>query len=196
MYIWLFPLLAFAQIMTTFALLVVIPLLLHLRARTQRLTIRSLLLAALVVALLLSPAVVFILTDAELRRAASHGIYIHYSPVAFWLPAAVAVAVWSSALVLFPGLPPTGAQRWRRGFVGAAFVFLVLNLANQCSPGYCERFGFPFAYWWWSDALLIVNGQNLTGGNSMAALAANVAAFLSVSAIIAFFYRRRHLRCL
>ena len=37
-------------------------------------------------------------------------------------------------------------------------LFGVLNIVNFCSPGWCGRYGFPFAYYEWSDSVMVFNG--------------------------------------
>jgi hypothetical protein len=78
---------------------------------------------------------------------------------------------------------------WRRAFVVITFVFAILNVVNQCSPGYCGRYGFPFAYRWWSDAVLIINGTNVGAGRDPTALWLNAATYLSSALIMALIYR-------
>ena len=51
-----------------------------------------------------------------------------------------------------------------RPTVTAAFVFVVfaiLNVANLCGSSWCDRRGFPFTYRSWSDAQVVMNGENL-----------------------------------
>ena len=69
-------------------------------------------------------------------------------------------------------------------------MFTGLNVANWCSPGWCERFGFPFPYSWWSDAIIIMNGENLTAGHSLIAFLVNISLFLVVVVVLAALYRR------
>jgi hypothetical protein len=42
----------------------------------------------------------------------------------------------------------------------SAGFFVAANTLNLCSPGWCDRRGFPFEYKGWSDAQLIMNDVN------------------------------------
>jgi hypothetical protein len=74
--------------------------------------------------------------------------------------------------------------------VSATAIFALLNLANWCSPGWCERFGFPFPYSWWSDGIMIMNGVNLTAGVSRLALFGNGILLVVVLSAIVRGYRK------
>jgi hypothetical protein len=63
------------------------------------------------------------------------------------------------------------------GFFGA------LNTANFCNPGWCGRYGFPFPYFTWSDAMITWNDKppdNLNEGS----LVLNILVFFGVTALI------------
>lgn len=118
--------------------------------------------------------------------------YIHPSVVTLWSPGFVAAILLGLAHRLFPcvAVPVRVCIRYRAAFYAAAAAFGVLNVTNWCSPGWCERFGFPLPYAWWSDAVVIINGTNLTAGASIAAFAANLAAF----AVAVYAMSRRYQR--
>jgi hypothetical protein len=40
----------------------------------------------------------------------------------------------------------------------AAFIG-VFNTLNKCSPGWCGSYGFPFPFYSWSDAIVIIDGE-------------------------------------
>jgi hypothetical protein len=40
-----------------------------------------------------------------------------------------------------------------------AGLFGSMNTANFCNPGWCGRYGFPFPYYSWSDAIVVWNGE-------------------------------------
>jgi len=48
--------------------------------------------------------------------------------------------------------------------------FGVANTVNRCQPGWCGRYGFPFVYFSWSDAVAIVNGKSGTPFNAVASV--------------------------
>jgi hypothetical protein len=56
-------------------------------------------------------------------------------------------------------------RQWtdRRALLFFAWVvaFIALNVINYCSPGWCETIGFPFAWRYWSDAILTFGDRDL-----------------------------------
>jgi hypothetical protein len=63
------------------------------------------------------------------------------------------------------------------GFFGA------MNTANFCNPGWCGRYGFPFPYFTWSDAMIIWNGQPPDNLHEVS-LVLNILVFFAVTALI------------
>jgi len=122
---------------------------------------------AFVVALLASPFAV-----KSLMRNVGNARWEPPQIVA-WCPMMLSVLVVLIATALFPQ-----SAKWRAAFVATAFVDAVLNVVNTCAPGWCGRYGFPFAYWWWSDAIVVFNGKNLTSGTSSLAVVGNVLVLL------------------
>jgi hypothetical protein len=152
--------------------------------------VRGVLLGIAVVAAILSPFVVHAITAHELGRMAKLGVYIHYSPYLYLSPAFVVTLLFGISRLLFPRRGATSVFRWRLKFWVVAFAFTLLNIANWCSPGWCERFGFPFPYSWWSDAIIVMNGKNLTAGTSLVAFGANISVFFLVIAALGRAYHR------
>ncbi|HKR63377.1 MAG TPA: hypothetical protein VJZ00_06560 [Thermoanaerobaculia bacterium] len=67
--------------------------------------------------------------------------------------------------VLFGGTPAWiavhRAHRGQRTLAVLAWSGLLgaLNVANFCNPGWCGRYGLPFSYYTWSDAVIMFNGE-------------------------------------
>lgn len=102
-----------------------------------------------------------------------------------WSPMMFSVLVVLVAVALFPR-----SARWRAAFAAVAFTDAALNLVNTCNPGWCGRWGFPFAYSWWSDAMIEFNGQNLSSGTSSLAVVANVLVLLAVGYGMSLYSKR------
>lgn len=191
MYIWRFPLFAFSDVVTTAALLLVLSSVLEIRGRVRKVAIRGLFLALAVTAVALSPLLVHVIMEPALREHAAHGLYIDPSPFAYSLPAAVAVTVLFLSSLLFPSSASwRNVRAWRAAFAATSLTFLALNLANWCSPGWCERFGFPLPYAWWSDAQLVFNGTQFGSGFSLVILLMDLATFLGLAILLSKSYRR------
>lgn len=189
MSVWRWPFFSAAALLDAIVLLAVIVFALARRRRARTDVVRGLWSAAAAVAVILSPLLFLALIEPELRSYQQHGTYIHPPLWLGWAPATFDVIVLGAAAMLFP------RTKWRVAFVAIALLFAALNLANWCQPGWCGRYGFPFAYSWWSDAFVIVNGQNLSAGESSSALAANALVFAGVAAAMAVLFRlvnRRH----
>jgi hypothetical protein len=192
MYVWRFPVLSFAILVVTSGLVAVLLLLIELRARNPNSVIRGLLTSTSLLALLASPALVGTLTERELRLLAEHGVWRHYGPQVFAAPLVFAALLLVAAYALFPSREVESQPlKWRFYFLATCLGFSALNLINWCSPGWCERFGFPFPYSWWSDAVLIMNGRNITAGTSKLGLAMNIAILLVSVVLLARSFRRR-----
>ena len=191
MHVWRFPIIFFAWLSVTTVLTAALIALFEVRSRIQRPVIRGFLASAAVLALAASPFVVHLLTEKEFAFLVKHGVYKHYAWWAYLLPAVASVAIVVAGYSLFRRSQVPSATKWRIAFVGACFGFAFLNLANWCSPGWCERFGFPFPYSWWSDAIIIMNGKNLSAGASTLALAANFATFAFVVVVMVRTARRK-----
>ncbi len=174
MYVWRLPLFSFAVLATTAIVAGALATLLWVRGRSHSAAARGLLSSGAVVALLTAPFLVHALTRGSLAKAALHGVYIDPPQFIFWLPAALAVCLIVLAVLLFPA-GQASTFRYRASFVALLFLLALLNSVNFCSPGWCERFGFPFAYTWWSDAIMMVDGRNLTAGFTAIAILLNVA---------------------
>jgi hypothetical protein len=190
MYVWRIPLSLFGAFVATVSLASVWIGLASLRTRVRSMLVRAVLVSIAVTATLLSPLLVQVIARGELERMKKLGVYAHYSPHLFLAPAVLVTILFATSRLLFRR---RGAEniRWRRLlFWLTAFAFTLLNIANWCSPGWCERFGFPLSYSWRSDAIVIMNGENLTAGYSLIALVANIAVFCLAVGALAFSSRR------
>ena len=109
-----------------------------------------------------------------------------------WAPAILVSIVLVLLDRLFPSAnAPRGATlRYRAALLGTLIALGGLNITNWCSPGWCERYGFPFPYSWWSDAILIMDGRNWSAGFSALALLGNVAAAALAALVLSRAYRR------
>lgn len=165
-HVWRIPLPYFGVLVASVSLAFVWIGVASLRARVQSVLGRRILVGIGGVATLLSPLLV-------------EGI----SPQLFLAPVILVAVLFPASRLLFP--ESARVHWWRLAFWLTALAFAVLNVANWCSPGWCERFGFPFRYSWWSDA--IYDGS---AGWSLLAVFANVAVFCAVIAALAFKYRR------
>ncbi len=94
-----------------------------------------------------------------------------------WLAALMKVwyRVWYIDLPFFMLLGPSAAgvvsayvaiRRTQAGGFSRALVvtyawagfFGAINILNRCASGWCGRYGFPFLYYEWSDAVVVFNG--------------------------------------
>lgn len=188
MYVGRFPLFVAADLLATALLILCFAALEALRSRLRNEVLRGATLAVFAVALLLSPMLVHSVTDARLQEQASRGLNIHPTAVVYWIPAATILILVATSVFLFPR---TGSQSllWRSAYYGVCWIFLALNLANWCNPGWCEHYGFPFPYSWWSDAVISMNGEHQTARFSPAAIVANVACLVMVAAAMSLRFR-------
>ena len=76
-------------------------------------------------------------------------------------------------------------------------VLLFLNVRNQCQPGWCGDFGFPFVYRHFSDEIPELNGVVHGPWFSGRALAADIVICLAVVLVaygVSFVIGRRRVR--
>lgn len=194
MYVWRIPVLLFSPLITTALLLGVCAALLAWRHSVRSGHAKGILLALTIVALASSPiAVTGFINGFAARGSGIMRTYIHPATSTLWLPAVAAPAMLLLAHRLFPydGMMPKVCVRYRLAFFSTALVFALLNVVNWCSPGWCERYGFPLPYWSWSDSIVIVNGENLTADVSVVALVANVLLLALVGYAMFNTYERR-----
>ena len=193
MYVWRIPVLLFAPLVTATLLVAICAGILALRRSLSTRLGKAIMLALISIALLTSPAVVWAIIESSAERAPEMmRTYIDPSAATLWSASSVAVILLGVAHRLFPcvSVPVAVCVRYRASFFSAAFAFAVLNVTNWCNPGWCERFGFPLPYSWWSDAIIIINGRNLTAGTSIAAFVANLDALASVVYAMSRSYQR------
>lgn len=184
MYIWRLPLISFAALLAFIAVAALWEILAFCRRRCDSDVLRGVLFGAGIAGALLSPLLVHAVAAPELRHLAARGVDTHYSWVFYAAPFLAAATLFYGPRRLIQPLAP---QRHRTVavFWSTAVTFTLLNLANWCSPGWCAHFGFPFRYSWWSDAIVILNGVNLSAGTSLLALLGNVACAVAVTALAA-----------
>lgn len=189
MYVWRLPLVSFAVLATTVVLVIVLSWLFAARRRTASAVARGVLSGCGILAVLASPFLMYAITEVELRRLMRLGVFGHYGVPVFLAPAAAAIALLLLSRTLFP-LPSPAAAKWRAMFWAVSFLFALLNLLNWCSPGWCERFGFPIPYSWWSDSIGGIDQDHLTAGTSALALILNAATFLATVSVMGASFRR------
>ncbi|MEA2238605.1 MAG: hypothetical protein QOC81_3329 [Thermoanaerobaculia bacterium] len=190
MHVWRLPLENFASLLAFCAIITAWALLALYRRRAASELARGVLLGVGVVATMLSPLFVQAIVDPELSKLALRGAYIHYGPAIYAGPAIAAALLFFLSRRTIRAANPRMALA-RGVFWLTAVVLATLNLANWCNPGWCARFGFPFPYSWWSDAILIMNGVNFSEGTNPIAIIAD-AAILLLGVILlprAFFMR-------
>jgi hypothetical protein len=195
MYIWRFPYFTGVAIAISSAVLVVCTALLEIRVRVRSQIIRGICSAGVLLALFACPVLVIQAIEPALAAARAHRSYIDQGPEPGWSAAALVLLVLVSSHFLFPRRPLSSRTfRWRSAFAALVVGFVVMNAVNWCSPGWCERFGFPFPYQWWSDGIIEMNGENLTAGWSLVAAIADVVVLIAASAALVVFYRRASAR--
>ena len=191
MYVWRLPLFSFAILASTAAVVCALVVVLHLRGRTRIPIIRGIFSAIAVLTVIAGPVLTSMMIRRPLAEASRHGLYIDPPFFVFWIPAVVATLLIVAARLLFPSAAGRdGTAKYRAGFVAMLLLFALLNCANWCSPGWCERYGFPFPYSWWSDAMLVMAGKNLTAGFSRIAIFLDIAVAAAASWALAAYYRR------
>ena len=190
MYVWRIPLANFAALLAFCGVVIVWEISALLRHHTSSNLKRGLLVGVAVVAALISPFLVAVVLERELTMLASRGVYVRIGPVIYVGPAVAAGLLFAvSRLAVRTGSPSAGLAR--AVFWVTAATVATLNLSNWCSPGWCERFGFPFPYSWWSDAIVIMNGVNLTAGTSTLAVVADTAILLGAAIVMPRALHRR-----
>ena len=192
MYIWRFPFTAAANLFVLAILLPCLSALAGLRTRLTGERARLVIAAALVLCVLVSPLFVSLLFERRVEANAAileaHGqtlSRIDPAPGMNCLAAIFAAVLAPSAFAFFR------TRRARGMYLLGGWIFVALNLINACAPGWCEHFGFPFRYYWWSDALLFdETGRNLTAGFSWLAIAANAGCFALAAIALSVATRR------
>jgi len=109
---------------------------------------------ALIVALflLVAPFALEVLTAVLIGR--KHTFFYDLRAPALILPSIAVVGGWLTLRRLAPRHASVLVPLWAWcSFSGFA------NALNQCSPGWCSRYGFPFAYYAWSDAVVMFDGE-------------------------------------
>jgi hypothetical protein len=188
-YVWRFPVLLFSTFAVTAALLAVSAALLAWRGGVTSRVGRGVLLALVAAMLLASPALVSGTIDALIDQG--EGLrknYVHPSAFVLWAPALLVPAILALLHRLFP--PGGAVLRYRAACMATLVALGALNITNWCNPGWCERYGFPFPYSWFSDAILIMNGRNWTAGFSALALLGNATAAALAAVALSRAYRR------
>lgn len=183
MYIWRFPIEAFAVLLTTGVLLIATALLFALRARSRHAFVRALATTTVFLLLALSPLavdrmVLWLNTASGITR-----MYIDPDPPVAFGPAVVTVILLIVAHFAFPSNLP------RVKYCAGAFLFLTANLANTCAPGWCATYGFPIRFYWRSDEIITFNGRTPSPFHPVA-LAVDLAVFVFGTYVVARAYRR------
>ena len=186
MFFWRLPLPGAAALAVAIALMVVIPVAIHCRSIARSALARGIWDTVVVVEIIGSPGVFRMLMEPAIAEQARRGTYVDLSPISTWVPAFFAIVVLVAARLLFPLRGDDArALRWRAAFVASAIVFAILNLMNWCR-GLCARYGFPFAYLTWSDAMTTIRG-----GSHPGAIVANIVVLAGIASILSILYRRR-----
>jgi len=139
-------------------------------------------------AYLLAPAVAIVWFTA-LRRVYYRVWYLDLPLPLLLAPVSVALAAtWVVARIKSvqgsPLLPMLVTYAWSGAF-GA------LNVSNFCQPGWCGRYGFPFTYYEWSDAIMSINGVTPSPFHAEA-LNANAVILVSGGVALAAWWRHQH----
>lgn len=183
MYVWRVPLFLLAVLASTALSVTALAIALSYRARVLAL-----------IAPLAGPLLTYPLVHWLVATATRHGRYDDPPASMLWIAPVAAVLLVAMAIALFPHRQGRIALQYRFCFTVLALGFALLNCINWCAPGWCGRFGFPLTYSWFSDGILIMNGENLSAGSSSAALAINVIIAAVAAAGSAAVYRRRNSR--
>ena len=176
MYLWRFPIELAAILATTVLLLVAARQTLSLRQRASTPFARGVWDVILIVECAGSAWVAGALIRVANPTNGVGTVFIDPGPVVLVSPAIIAGTILFAARTLF-------AARWRVMFEVWALLFLALNLIDGGNLGWSSRFGFPFAYYGWSDAMVRFNGQDPSPW-SWFALAMNAITFAAVAAVI------------
>ena len=184
MSVWRFPFIHFAWLTATVGLTCLLVACVAARMRVTSHALRGLLVAVGMLAVVCTPLYVYRVAEKELTFLMKHGVYGHYRAWAFLAPVLAASFLTAGTFLLFPDRGTRSTVSSRALFLATCFAFAALNLLNWCSPGWCEKFGFPFPYSWWSDSMIWINGENLTGGMSILAGTANFAILATIVALM------------
>ena len=105
---------------------------------------------------------------AATRSAHRNGIwFVELSVVLLLVPVAVGALIgW----VAERQRPSVASARGIIVLYAWSGLFGVFNTANWCRPGWCGRYGFPLAYYSWSDAVIIWNGVSPEPFHSLGAV--------------------------
>lgn len=190
MHIWRLPLVNLAALLAFATVAIAWEVVAWLRQNARSDIARAFIVAAGIVVALLSPFIVHIVVEPELRDLAARGVFVHYGRVFYIGPAVIAALLFAVSRRTIPSGAP-GASLARMAFWSTATILATVNLANWCSPGWCERFGFPLPFSWWSDAIMVMNGVNLTAGTSVLAVMADFIVLLLASLAISRAFLRR-----
>ena len=170
--------LAFASLCAAVLLRIVVACVGWLRLRLWHPAIRPLLLIIGIAAFLATPYAMSVVARSWQSRPA---------PIVFWLPTVGVLVLLAAERLLFPRWPSDKlARRYRWALDGLALLLVALNVANWCQPGWCGRFGFPFSYEWWSDAIVM----GVSAGFSATAAVGDAAVGLAAVSLLARSYRR------
>lgn len=180
------PFVAADAIIVALAAFVIMAGLLLLRARAATYAIRGLTCGLVAIAFLLSPVAFHLLIEPRLAAAARQGMYIDPSPLLGWLPSLFAALLLTLTSLLFPTREGHRTATWRAAYAAVAFAFVLVNVTNSCRPGWCGRYGVPFVYYEWSDAVIMGEHPQF---NRIGFLS-NFVVFAAVSAGLSFLYRR------
>lgn len=190
MHIWRLPLVHLAALLAFVTVAVAWETVAWLRRNAKIDIARGLVVGAATVVAVLSPLIVHVVVEPELRDLAGRGVYVHYGSAFYIGPAVVAAVLFVLSRRSIPSGAP-GAGLARTAFWLTAAILATVNLANWCSPGWCERFGFPLPYSWWSDAIVVMNGVNLTAGTSVLAVVADFLVLLFAALLTSRAFLRR-----
>jgi hypothetical protein len=189
MHVWRLPLVNLAALIAFAVVVIAWEVLAWFRRHSSNDIGRGVIVAAGAIAALSAPFIVHAIVDPELRELASRGVYVHYGSPFYFGPTLLAAILFalSRGVVSEDSLR---VLRARIAFWATAGILATANLTNWCSPGLCERFGFPFPYSWWSDAIVVFNGVNLSAGTSVLAGSANVIVLVGAAIIAARAFAR------
>jgi hypothetical protein len=190
MHIWRFPLVNLAALLAFVTVFVAWEAVAWLRRKTKLDVARGLAGGVGIVVAVSSPLIVYAVVEPELRELRAQGVFIHYGNVFYIGPAVLAAVLFVLSRRSIPSDAPSAGVA-RTAFWLTATILAALNFANWCSPGWCEHFGFPIPYSWWSDAIIVMNRVNLTAGTSVLAVVADFLVLLLVARVVSSTILRR-----
>jgi len=153
-----------AELVVVASLLTLTATMLRIRRSLKSPKTKAVLSAAVFVAFALSPLVVDQLVQYRKTEAGLNSMFVDPWPIAACTPAVFDLVVLVASFAIFRNVPRSALMLQRVSFYAAAVAFFALNVVNGCTPGWCERFGFPFAYSAWSDAVVTFDGTFLRRG--------------------------------